>query len=292
MAASARQRSVRESLLETSELLARVSGSPRREAELVLTYALGTSRTGLYLLLNEHVDDVTAKSIARIVEGRLEGKPLQYLLGSAGFFGLDLSVGEGALVPRPETEILVERALEISRGFDGRPLVVDLGTGSGAIAVALAVNDPRIDIVASDISPEALAIARRNADRYAVEERVDFVLGNLFEPLSHLRGRIDLVVSNPPYIPAADMPKLPADVRREPEQALDGGVDGLSFYRRIAAEAPDFLKPDGAVAVEVGDGQASAVADLLSSGGFVDIQIMPDLAGVDRVVTARWSSQR
>ena len=266
--------------------LASTAANPRREAELILCYVLGVSRSGLYLILNEVVGEADFELAEAIAHRRAEGEPLQYLLGSAAFFGLELEVCEGVLVPRPETEVLVEQAVRLLKGISGNPQVVDMGTGSGAIAIAIAVSDPRVRITATDISSVALKVAKRNAGRHGVLDRISFLKGDLFKPLKHLKGSVDLIASNPPYIPQADENSLPIDVRREPTEALMGGWDGLDFFRRIAREAPVYLKEGGSVILEVGDGQAMRVADLLEGAGLSDVAIASDLAGVARVVSA------
>lgn len=266
--------------------LASTVANPRREAELILCYVLGVSRSGLYLILNEVVGEADFELAEAIAHRRAVGEPLQYLLGSAAFFGLELEVCEGVLVPRPETEVLVEQAVRLLKDISGNPQVVDLGTGSGAIAIAIAVSDPRVRITATDISSVALKVAKRNAGRHGVSDRISFLKGDLFKPLEHLKGSVDLIASNPPYIPQADENSLPIDVRREPTEALMGGWDGLDFFRRIAREAPVYLEEGGSVILEVGDGQATRVADILEGAGLSDVAIASDLAGVARVVSA------
>lgn len=282
---------VRDLLHRLDGALVGTCANPRREAELILCYVLGVSRSGLYLLLDESVDLVAVERADDIARKRAEGEPLQYLLGSAGFFGLELEVREGVLVPRPETEIVVQKAIELLKGIGGAPRAVDLGTGSGAIAIALAVNDRRVRVTATDISPVALEVASRNAERCGVADRIEFVQGNLFEPLKRLKGSVNLLASNPPYIPEGDRASLPPDVRREPPEALGGGADGLDFFRMIAEEAPGYLAADGVVVLEVGDGQAPSVVDLLKSAGFSEVAIELDLAGIERVVSARWRAE-
>ncbi len=282
---------VRDLLLRLDGALFAAVENSRLEAELILRHVLGVSRSGLYLILDEDVDPADLERIGSIARRRMEGEPLQYLLGSAGFFGLELEVREGVLVPRPETEILVERAIRFLGGIGGNPEAVDLGTGSGAIAIAIAVSDPRVRVTATDISSVALEVAERNARRYDVADRIAFLRGDLFEPLRHLKGSVDLIASNPPYIPQANMRDLPIDVRREPREALSAGRDGLNFFRRIADKAPGYLKAGGIVILEVGDGQAERVADLLERAGLSDVSIARDLRGHERVVSAKRAAE-
>lgn len=277
---------VRETLLRAAAALEEITPSAFREAELILSHEIGTTRAGLYLAANEPIGTATAEHIQRVVEARASGEPLQYLLRGTGFFGLDIIVDKGVLVPRPETEILVDKALEVLKRFSGAPFVLDLCTGSGAIALALAANDRRVKVLGTDVSRTALEIANRNIASLELGGRVSTSQGDLFDAVPDVPGSIDLVVSNPPYIPTGDLPGLPLDVLREPGKALDGGPDGLMFYRRIAEDASDYLKKGGAVFVEVGDGQAPDVVRLFERAAFGDVEVVSDLCGVDRVVGA------
>jgi release factor glutamine methyltransferase len=216
-------------------------------------------------------------------------EPLAYLIGRREFFSLDFEVTPAVLIPRPETETLVGAALEfIAAHPDSR--VLDLGTGSGAIAVSIAASAPRARIVATDLSAAALAVARRNAERHGAGARVEFRRADLFEPLDSGAplGRFDLIVSNPPYIEDAALASLAPEVARfEPRCALVGGPDGLDFYRRIARAAREHLEPGGATMLEVGAGQAGRVAALLADAGMAPAAVINDLAAVARVVVAR-----
>lgn len=286
---------VREALEIAEERLRAVSDSSRAEAELIVGHLLGVSRTQLYLSTCEKLSERESEELERIVDRRSSAEPLQYILGSTWFYGLEFEVGEAVLIPRPETEVLVEACLKaIEEIADELPArcggasdirVLDLGTGSGAIAITLSASDSRVKAMAVDLSLEALEIARRNAERHGVHQ-IEFVEGDLFDPLSK-DVRFELIVSNPPYIARADMEKLPEEVRREPRYALDGGMDGLDFYHRIAGRAGAFLAPGGIVAVEIGEGQAGAVTALFREAGLGDIEILPDLAGIERAVIAR-----
>jgi release factor glutamine methyltransferase len=251
---------------------------PRDTAEALLQYFLGTDRAGLYARA-EGLDTRTAKQFGRALCQRCHGVPLQYLTGEQQFFDLVLGAAPGVFVPRPETEVLVERALEVVP--DGG-VVVDVGTGTGAIALAIKRFRPATRVLAIDRSGEAAAVARANASRHALD--VEVLEGDLLEPLpSELRGMVDLVVSNPPYVSREEYDALPPEVRAEPFEALVGGTD---VHRRLAEDAPGWLRAGGWLVVEIGDGQAEEVRDLLA-GRFESVDVLPDLAGRDRVVRGR-----
>jgi release factor glutamine methyltransferase len=213
---------------------------------------------------------------------RAKREPLQYILGSQEFMGLDFQVSPAVLIPRHDTEVLVTEAAK--RGCGSRS-ILDIGTGSGCVAIALAKALPEAQVLSVDISGEALAVARDNAQRNGVS--VEFVEGSLLEPFTG--RRFDMIVSNPPYIPAADLDTLQQEVRGyEPLSALDGGADGLDFYRRITQAAPDYLNPGGWLLFEVGAGQAPQVLELLGAGGLgKESFTVLDPAGIERVVGGR-----
>lgn len=261
------------------------------DAEVLLRHLLGESRTELYRDLDKAIPAFLFAAYQDLLARRAAGVPLQYLTGTREFMGLDLVVTPAVLIPRPETEILVETAVDLL-GREGKPVtILDLGTGSGAIAVSLAKFIPGARLHAVDISAAALAVAWENARRHQVSGRITFYCGDLFAPLaaSRLQGQVDMIVSNPPYIPTGDLATLPREVRDfEPVHALDGGPDGLDFYRRIAAGAPEFLRPGGWLLVEVGKDQAQAVVETLSATAhFTSFCTVPDLAGIPRVVLGR-----
>jgi len=217
---------------------------------------------------------------------------MAYITGQREFWSLDFLVTQDVLVPRPETELIVEVALgliEKSKIPNRKFHVLDLGTGSGAIAVSLAKELSAIEIWATDLSPAALAIARINAARHGVEEKICFLQGDLFEPVRDQRGFFHMVVSNPPYVRSHELGQLQPEVSRyEPRIALDGGPDGLMYHRRIITESPRFLKPGGLLTLEVGIGQAEAVVSSIEENGAYDtIEIVKDYAWHDRVVLAR-----
>lgn len=266
--------------------------NPRLDAEVLLLYLLGESRAELYRDLDEAIPASLVSAYKKLITRRKTGVPLQYLTGSREFMGLDFIVSPTVLIPRPETEILVEVVIDLVKEEKiAMPNIVDLGTGSGAIAVSLAKHIPEALVYAVDLSPAALAVARENARLHNVLNQVIFYCGDLFAPLEHagLDKKVDVIVSNPPYIPTGDLANLPAEVKDyEPLQALNGGADGLAFYRLIAVEAVRFLRPGGWVVLEVGQGQAPAVKRILQGTGVMEtIWISPDLAGIERVVVGR-----
>ncbi len=259
--------------------------SPELDAELLLAQAAGVARSRLLtgsFSLNDHIVDRFGSYIAR----RAAREPVAYIIGHREFYGLDFEVSPAVLIPRPETEVLVEAALSLVSG-GAKALVLDLGTGSGAIAVAMAVN-AGARVIATDISAAALMLARRNAGRHGCRNRVDSVCGDGFAPLSCSHVKFDLILSNPPYVRDHDIARLEPEVAQyEPRAALRGGTDGLDFYRRIAAEAAPYLKPGGGVMLEVGAGQAEEVARIFAAARWRVVQTLPDLGGHQRVVHLR-----
>ncbi len=214
---------------------------------------------------------------------RLRGEPVVRILGEKEFYGRPFALGAATLVPRPETEMLVIRGLELLGGKPHRT-ILDLGTGTGCIAISILAESPSAQGVAVDLAPEALVTAQHNADRHGVEKRLDFRKGPWFEPLQAGES-FDLIVSNPPYIASAEIEELAVEVKdHDPRLALDGGPDGLDPYRLIIKDAATWLKPDGAVLVEIGSIQAIAVTALFIQSGFRDVRVHQDLAGLDRVV--------
>lgn len=262
----------------------------RRDAEALLLLALRTKSPGpTRAWLIAHDDEVVSPDVMAEMDGlvkrRFAGEPVQYIAGEAEFYGLPFYVNRDVLIPRPETEHLVEKAIALGAEFV-RPRIVDVGAGSGAIAVALARNLPDAQIVATEISLAALAVARENAERNGVAERVRRVEGDLLAPVAG--ERFDIVVSNPPYVAGRDRGSLSVEVREhEPAQALFAGEDGLEIYRRLIPAAFEALAPGGFVALEIGYGQSDAVGALLSVSGFTKIEFTPDLQGIPRVASAR-----
>lgn len=258
--------------------------SPRREARLLLAHVLADDASQLALTPDRPVPDEAAVSFRALTSRRQMHEPFAYITGRRAFWTLDLEVSPATLIPRPDTETLIEAELK-HIGYAGRRLdILDLGTGTGAILLSLLAELPLAEGVGVDVSEPALQIARRNAVRAGVAARTGFSISSWW---SHVRGTFDLIVSNPPYIRTTDIAGLEADVRSfEPHLALDGGPDGLSAYRAIAAAAAEHLNPGGAVVVEVGQGQAADVETLFRRRGFPTLQRFLDTAGVERVVSA------
>ncbi len=263
--------------------LADVSDSPSLDAELLLARALGQDRSWL-IAHRDEAPDAEAQVLADDwLARRRAGEPLAYITGSREFWSLHLEVTPAVLIPRPDTEVLVERALELIPPQDARR-ILDLGTGSGAIAIALASERPAARVTATDASPQALAVARRNAERL-VPGRIRFVEGDWFAAVGD--ERFDVIVSNPPYVAEDDAALADAAIAREPRAALAAGPDGLDAIRRIAAGLPAHLAPAGRALIEHGAMQAAAVAGILRAGGLEVVACRRDLAGTDRVTEAR-----
>ena len=256
--------------------------NPRLEAEWMLCEALSLDRVGLYLNFDKPLSDAELAAYRGMVARRAKREPLQYILGSQEFMGMDFEVCPAVLIPRHDTEVLVTEALKRA-GETGS--ILDIGTGSGCVAIAIAKALPEAKVCSVDVSGEALAVARGNAERNGVS--IEFHQGSLFEPFAG--RRFDMIVSNPPYIPAAELPTLQQEVRGfEPMNALDGGEDGLDFYRRITQQAPEHLNPGGWLIFEVGAGQAPQVLELLASCGFgAGSFSAKDPAEIERVVGGR-----
>jgi release factor glutamine methyltransferase len=253
---------------------------PLATAEALLMSILGTDRAGLYVR-REGLDSGAARQFGRALCRRCAGTPLQHLTGEQRFLDLDLAVKPGVFVPRPETEGLVEAALDALDGSQA-PLVIDVGTGTGAIALSIAARRPDATVMATDLSKAAVALARRNATRLGLD--VTVWPGDLLTPVPvELHARLSLLVSNPPYVDRAAYDSLPLDVRADPYEALVGGTE---FHRRLAEEAPVWLGPGGWLVLEIGDDQGDRVRDLVAAH-LTEVEVLPDLAGRDRVVRGR-----
>ncbi|MBP1153221.1 peptide chain release factor N(5)-glutamine methyltransferase [Paenibacillus sp. PvR098] len=287
-----RPMTIREAYAEASSFLRRSGvGEPEANAGRLLEYLLGESRSGLLLRWPEPFPQERDADWQRLIERKASGEPVQYIVGEQEFYGLPYAVTPEVLIPRPETELLVEQVILLGRQLwdEGEePAVADVGTGSGAIAVSLAVQCPRWRVMASDISPGALEVAQANAARHGVAERVAFMEGDLLGPWIERGERLDLVVSNPPYIPEADEAGLQPEVRLfEPRTALYGGEDGMEPYRRLTAQLAELPAVPAMVGFEVGMGQAGEVRHLLErAADWDEIRIVPDLAGIERHVIA------
>lgn len=259
--------------------------SPRLDAELLLAHSQGCKRIELYTRFDEVAEEAVRVRFRELVSRRLQGCPVAYLLGTKEFFSLAFEVSPAVLIPRPDTETLVLASLERARSGAE---ILEIGTGSGAVAVTLARQVPSARIVATDISAEALDLAHRNAVRHGVASRITFLQGDLFQPLAPGQC-FDLIVSNPPYIPSGEIEALPATVRDfEPRVALDGGVDGLCLVRRIIADSQAHLKPDGWLLLELAPEQHPEVTGLMQAAGFEAYPPVTDAAGRPRVASGRW----
>jgi release factor glutamine methyltransferase len=274
---------VRELLGPTREYLeGKGVPSPKLDAEYLLAHVLAIPRLELYLDHDRPLEPAEVDRLRDLVRRRGRREPLAYVLGSWGFYGLELACDARALVPRPETEVLVERCLALLDGSEA-PSIVDVGTGTGAIALALASKLPGASVTATDISPGALALAGENAAANGLAERVELLAGDLLAPVA---GRaFDLVASNPPYVTSGD--EVDPEVSGfEPALAVYAEHDGKAIHERLAAGAKDVLKPGGHLVIEVGEGQAPWLAEHLASLGYADVETARDLRGVERVVSA------
>ena len=276
---------VLEALRQARRLLPQVSDEPELEAELLLRHCLGVDRASLYRLLTAELSEEEQQRFRDLVRRRLIHEPTAYIIGHKEFFGLDFEVTPAAIIPRPETEVLVELAIEAAHKkllADALP-IADVGTGSGAIAVALASALPEGKITATDTSPEALELAQRNAARHRVDKRIRFLQSDLLDTVP---GRVDVLVANLPYVTTADWKALPPEIKdHEPREALDGGPDGLRVIERLLEEAPARLSPSGVLLAEIGDMQGRA-AKAAARAAFPEaaVKVMPDPSGRDRVL--------
>jgi release factor glutamine methyltransferase len=273
-------RTIAEAFRATSMTLASAGvPEPAKDARLLLSHALGLSSDRLIMAMQDPVPDSAEARLASMIEARCNRQPISQIIGRRQFWGRDFVVTPDVLDPRPETEVLIAAAL--SAPFTR---VLDLGTGSGAILVTLLSERPSAQGVATDLSPAALAVAQDNAARLGVADRASFLPGSWFDPVE---GKFDLIVSNPPYIAADEMPGLSPEVLNwEPHLALTPGGDGLDAYRAIAASAPHYLQPKGRLLMEIGPNQGAAVSALCLAAGLASPRILQDLDGRDRVVTA------
>jgi release factor glutamine methyltransferase len=258
---------------------------PRLDAELLLAHVLQKKRIYLYTHFEEMLNREELAAYHQIIEKRVKGICVAALTGHKSFMGLDFAVNEHVLIPRPDTEAWLEKLIQHYRGEQGLK-VLDLGTGSGAILLSFLYYCHGIEGTGVDISPEALEVAKENGEKLGVSDRVMWLEGDF---LSAVGDEVyDGIFSNPPYIPSGDIPSLQKEVQNEPILALDGGEDGLKFYRILASEGGKYLKTGGFLAMEVGIHQAEAVRQMLEeSGDFTDIETIPDMGGIERAVTAR-----
>lgn len=255
---------------------------PEVDASLILSYVTGREPLDLRLDATTLLSEDLMQQFQQLAAQRLTRRPLQYLLGRQSFLGRDFFVNESVLIPRPETELLAEKANQALKHLSGHPAALDLCCGSGVLAVSMALDVPNAAVTAVDLSADALAVAMHNAEQLHAD--VHFLQGDLFTPVQDMR--FDVIVSNPPYIPSEECRTLQAEVMQEPMLALDGGKDGLDFYRRIAHEAADHLLPGGVLLLEVGDGEANKVAAMLA--GYT-VQIHEDYQHIPRMIEAKFN---
>jgi release factor glutamine methyltransferase len=262
--------------------------SPRLQAELLLAHVLKLPRMKLYLNFERALTDAETATYRELVKRRSQREPLQHITGSTSFCGLEIAVNRHVLVPRPETELLAEAGWSFLSTINSQPsTALDFGTGSGCIAIALAAKCPAAKIIALDISPEALDIARQNAAKNNVAERIEFLQGDGFAALPK-ETQFDLIISNPPYIPSAEIAALEPEVRDyDPRGALDGGADGLDFYRRFASEARKFLKAEGKIMLEFGDGQGDSIRKIFEEQKWIVEAIREDYTQRQRILIAQ-----
>ena len=308
---------VLEAIQKSTEFLAKKGvESPRLQTELLLAHLLKLPRMKLYLNFERTLTPAETDGLREFIKRRGQREPLQHITGSTSFCGLEITVNRAALIPRPETELLAELGWNFLSTLNPQPsTALDFGTGTGCIAIALAVKCPSAKVVATDVSPDALALAKQNAGRNNVAERIEFLQGDGFAALhneseggaprrpdspkeewgsrsSPLRKmEFDLIISNPPYIPSAEIATLQPEVRDfDPRAALDGGADGLDFYRKLAMESKPFLKPGGKVMLEFGDGQADAIRKIFEAEKWIVEAVREDYSQRERFLIAKSSS--
>jgi release factor glutamine methyltransferase len=296
---------VLEAIQKSADFLAKKGvESPRRQTELLLAHLLKMPRMNLYLNFERILTPAETDVLRELVKRRGRREPLQYITGSTSFCGLEIAVNRHALVPRPETELLAEEGWKFlqSRADSRQPIAarsenapyqdlhaLDFGTGTGCIAITLAVKCPNARIVAMDTSMDALALAKENAARNGVAERIVFLQRNGFAAFA-ADARFDLIISNPPYLPSAEIATLQPEVRDfDPRAALDGGADGLDFYRMFSVQAKSFLKPDGKIMLEFGDGQAEAIRKIFEAEKWIVEAVKEDYSQRARILIAKSS---
>ena len=305
---------VLEAIQKSTEFLAQKGvESPRLQTELLLAHLLKLPRMKLYLNFERTLAPVEVDGLREFIKRRGRREPLQHITGSTSFCGLEIAVSRQALVPRPETELLAESGWNFLSTFNPQPSTdLDFGTGTGCIAIALAVKCPSAKVVATDVSPDALALARENAVRHNAAERIEFLQSDGFAALQNeseggaprrpdspkeewgsrspplRKMEFDLIVSNPPYIPSAEIAMLQPEVRDfDPRTALDGGADGLDFYRKLAVESKPLLKLDGKIMLEFGDGQAAAIRKIFEAEKWIVEAVKEDYSQHERILIAR-----
>jgi release factor glutamine methyltransferase len=275
---------IREIIIKYSEKLKEISDTPRLDVELLLEKVLDVDRLYLHININKEITNEEENKFIQLINERIKGRPIAYIVENREFMGLDFYVKEGVLIPRPDTEILVEEIIELCKCKDSVN-ILDIGTGSGAITISLAKYIKNSSVMSFDISEIALEIAKKNAVNNEVDSKIKFVKSDLFESIKGQDIKFDVIVSNPPYIPKADIKTLHTQVKDyEPYNALEGGDDGLDFYRNITKESIHYINEGGVLAYEVGHNQAVDVVKIMKDNGYTNIYTKKDLQGIDRVV--------
>ena len=259
------------------------------EAAVLFTYAGNTSKTYLFTHMDDEVSGGTEKLFYNFIARRAVHEPVAYIVGTAWFMSLKLFVNESTLIPRPETEGLAEEALAVVKNIPSEAVkLLDICTGSGCVGLVVAHFDNRVDAILSDLNPTCVDIAKKNVQSHNLKNRVKVIESDLYKAVPKIK--FDIITANPPYIPTADIDSLDDDVRLyEPMAALDGGIDGLDFYRKIISGAREHLKPGGYLLLELGIGQSHAVRNILETNGFTNISIKNDIAGIPRILTSMYS---
>ena len=276
---------IREIIIKYSEELKDISDTPRLDIELLLEKALGgVDRLYIHLNINKELTKEQEEHFLELIKERLNGRPVAYIVGNREFMGLDFYVKEGVLIPRPDTEPLVEEVIELCKD-KGDVRILDIGTGSGAITVSLAKYIEKSKLMSFDISDIPLEVGKKNAIANGVDSKIEFAKSDLFSAIKDKDIRFDVIVSNPPYIPKKDIETLHTQVKDyEPYNALEGGEDGLDFYRDITEQSLSYINEGGILAYEVGHDQADDVSQIMKNNGYVNIYTKKDLQGIDRVV--------
>ena len=276
---------IREILIKYMEKLSSISDTPKLDTEILLQKALGdVDRLYIQLNLDKKLSDEELKCFNEMINDRLNGRPIAYIVKNREFMALDFYVEEGVLIPRPDTEPLVEEVIELSKGMKD-VTIVDIGTGSGAISVSLAKYIKNSYVYSLDISDKALSIGKKNAVNNEVDDKIEFIKSDVFTGIKDRNLKLDIIVSNPPYIKKEDIKTLHTQVKDyEPYIALEGGEDGLDFYRTITEKSLKYLKLNGILAFEVGQDQANDVCTIMKNHGYKKIYTKKDLQGIDRVV--------
>ncbi|MGL5348843.1 MAG: peptide chain release factor N(5)-glutamine methyltransferase [Peptostreptococcaceae bacterium] len=276
---------IKDILVEYSKQLEDMSDTPRLDVEIMLQKSLGdVDRIYIHMNINKELTEEQLESFKRLMKDRLNGRPIAYIVGNREFMGLDFYVKEGVLIPRPDTEVLVEEIIELCKSKD-EVSILDIGTGSGAITVSLAKYIKNAHVTSFDISDIPLEVGYKNAVANGVDDKIKFIKSDLFSSIKDKNIKFDVIVSNPPYIPKRDMSELHTQVKDyEPYNALEGGEDGLDFYRDITEQSDLYLKEDGILAYEVGHDQAIDVSKIMETNGYSKIYTKKDIQGIDRVV--------